>query len=87
LLQPLASVLFALILALVFDLRLVFILLFYLALKCLRFGVALIEEANDADDGDDAVVRLETDFLLMAQALGASVDRLLEWLGGEAAHH
>ncbi|MGE4534695.1 recombination-associated protein RdgC [Halomonas sp.] len=55
-----------------------------LTLKRLRFGDALVDEANQADDGDDAVERLETDFVLMAQALGASVDRLLEWLGGEA---
>ncbi|MFW6344721.1 MAG: recombination-associated protein RdgC [Halomonas sp.] len=64
--------------------RLSFVLHDDLVLKGLRFGDALIEEANAADDGDDALVRLETDFVLMAQALGSSVDRLLEWLGGEA---
>jgi len=58
-----------------------------LALKALSFGDALIDEASQADDGDDALRRLETDFVLMAQALGASVDRLLEWLGGDAYTH
>ncbi|WP_252108802.1 MULTISPECIES: recombination-associated protein RdgC [unclassified Halomonas] len=55
-----------------------------LALKSLRFGDALIEEADHADDGDDALARLETDFILMAQALSQDVTRLLEWLGGDA---
>ncbi|MDN3525674.1 recombination-associated protein RdgC [Halomonas sabkhae] len=55
-----------------------------LAIKGIRFDDAVIDEAGQADDGDDATVRLETDFLLMAQALGASIDRLVEWLGGEA---
>ncbi|MCP1313385.1 MULTISPECIES: recombination-associated protein RdgC [unclassified Halomonas] len=55
-----------------------------LALKSLRFGDALIEEADHADDGDDALARLETDFILMAQSLSQDITRLLEWLGGEA---
>ncbi|MFI0471238.1 recombination-associated protein RdgC [Halomonas sp. HMF6819] len=55
-----------------------------LALKSLRFGDALIEEADHADDGDDALARLETDFILMAQSLSQDIPRLLEWLGGEA---
>ncbi|CAM0556033.1 recombination-associated protein RdgC [Vreelandella titanicae] len=54
-----------------------------LALKSLRFGDALIEEADHADDGDDALARLETDFILMAQALSTDIPRLIEWLGGE----
>lgn len=58
-----------------------------LAIKAITFDDALIDEANQADDGDDAVVRLETDFLLMAQALGISIDRLVEWMGGEAQQY
>ncbi|MBE0403097.1 recombination-associated protein RdgC [Halomonas citrativorans] len=54
-----------------------------LSLKSLRFGDALIEEADHADDGDDALARLETDFVLMAGSLRANVARLVEWLGGE----
>ncbi|QNI02908.1 recombination-associated protein RdgC [Halomonas sp. SH5A2] len=54
-----------------------------LALKSLRFGDALIEEADQADDGDDALARLETDFILMANALSDDIARLMEWLGGE----
>ncbi|MBZ5489176.1 recombination-associated protein RdgC [Halomonas aquamarina] len=54
-----------------------------LALKSLRFGDALIEEADHADDGDDALARLETDFVLMAGCLRDSVARILEWLDGE----
>ncbi|HDZ46880.1 hypothetical protein LCGC14_0120130 [marine sediment metagenome] len=63
--------------------RLSFVLHDDLALKSLRFGDTLIEEADHADDGDDALARLETDFILMAQALSTDVPRLLEWLGGE----
>ncbi|MCP1313010.1 MULTISPECIES: recombination-associated protein RdgC [unclassified Halomonas] len=55
-----------------------------LAIKSLRFGDALIEEADHADDGDDALARLETDFVLMAGCLRVSVARIIEWLGGEA---
>jgi len=54
-----------------------------LALKSLRFGDALIEEADQADDGDDALARLETDFILMANALSEDIVRLMDWLGGE----
>ena len=54
-----------------------------LALKSLRFGDALIEEADHADDGDDALARLETDFVLMAGSLRDNVARMIEWLDGE----
>lgn len=56
-----------------------------LSLKSLRFGDALIEEADHSDDGDDALARLETDFIIIAGALGEAVDRIIEWLGGESA--
>lgn len=56
-----------------------------LSLKSLRFGDALIEEADHSDDGDDALARLEADFIIMAGALGEAVDRIIEWLGGESA--
>lgn len=56
-----------------------------LSLRSLRFGDALIEEADHSDDGDDALARLETDFIIMAGALGEAVDRIIEWLGGESA--
>jgi len=54
-----------------------------LALKSLRFGDALVEEAGHADDGDDALARIETDFVIMAGSLRTSVERIIEWLGGE----
>ena len=63
--------------------RLSFVLHDDLALKSLRFGDALIEEADHADDGDDALARLETDFILMAQSLSEDIRRLMAWLGGE----
>lgn len=71
-------------LALELEGRLSFVMHDDLAIKSLRFGDALIDEANASDDGDDALVRLETDFVLMAQALGESIERLIDWLGGEA---
>lgn len=58
-----------------------------MAIKAITFDDALIDEANKAEDGDNAVARLETDFLLMAQALGTSIDRLVEWMGGEAQQY
>lgn len=70
-------------LALSIEGQLSFILHDDLALKSIRFGDALIEEADHADDGDDALARLETDFILMAGSLRANVERLVEWLGGE----
>jgi recombination associated protein RdgC len=70
-------------LALNIEGQLSFILHDDLALKSIRFGDALIEEADQADDGDDALARLETDFVLMAGCLRASVARLIDWLGGE----
>lgn len=56
-----------------------------LALKSLRFADALIDEASQTDDGDDAIQRLETDFILMAQTLAEATDQLIAWLGGEAS--
>jgi recombination associated protein RdgC len=72
-------------LALEIEGRLAFVLHDDLAIKSLRFGDALIDEANATEDGDDALVRLETDFLLMAQSLGESIDRLIDWLDGESS--
>lgn len=61
-----------------------FVLTDDLVIKSLRFDDALLDEASQTDDGDDAVLRLETDFVLMATALGSLTDKLVEWLGGEA---
>jgi len=74
-------------LALGLEGRMAFVLHDDLAIKAIRFDDTLIDEANKADDGDDAVARLETDFLLMAKALGESVDRIVEWMGGEAQQY
>jgi recombination associated protein RdgC len=73
-------------LALSIEGRLSFVLHDDLAIKSLRFDDALIDEASQADDGDDALVRLETDFILMTQALAENIERLIEWLGGEAGN-
>lgn len=70
-------------LALGIEGKISFILQDDLALKSLRFGDALIEEADFMDDGDDPLARIQTDFLLMDNQLGDDVDRLLVWLGGE----
>jgi len=55
-----------------------------LTLKGLRFSDALLDEASQADDGDDAIIRMETDFILMANALRDVIKLLLVGLGGEA---
>ena len=64
--------------------QLSFVLYDDLAIKGLRFGDALLEEADHAEDGDEPLVRLETDFALMAGCLRDSVSRIIEWLGGDA---
>lgn len=56
-----------------------------LAIKSLRFSDALFDEASQTDDGDDPVLRVETDFALMTQALGNAIDKLVDGLGGEAS--
>ncbi|MCE8013398.1 recombination-associated protein RdgC [Halomonas daqingensis] len=55
-----------------------------LTLKSLRFSDALIDEASETEDDGDAIVRLEADFMLMTQALAEEIERLIDWLGGEA---
>ncbi|MDC8803891.1 recombination-associated protein RdgC [Halomonas pacifica] len=55
-----------------------------LAIKSIRFSEAMLDEAAQADDGDDAILRLETDFAVMAQALSRSINELVAWLGGDA---
>ncbi|MCE8042482.1 recombination-associated protein RdgC [Halomonas daqingensis] len=55
-----------------------------LAIKSIRFDDILLDEASETEDDGDAVIRLEADFLLMTRALGASIDSLIAWMGGEA---
>ncbi|QTP55285.1 recombination-associated protein RdgC [Billgrantia sulfidoxydans] len=64
--------------------RLAYVLHDDLTLKSLRFSDALIDEAGEIEDDGDAIVRLEADFMLMAQALAEEVEQLIAWLGGEA---
>ncbi|WP_163557307.1 recombination-associated protein RdgC [Halomonas sp. NO4] len=71
-------------LAMAMEGRLGFVLHDDLALKSLRFDDALIDQANDIEDDGDALVRLEADFLLMAQALREQIEQLVGWLDGEA---
>lgn len=64
--------------------RLAYVLHDDLTLKSLRFSDALIDAANEVEDDGDALVRLEADFMLMSEALAEEIERLIEWLGGEA---
>lgn len=64
--------------------RLSYVLHDDLTLKSLRFSDALIDAANEVEDDGDALVRLEADFMLMSEALAEEIERLIEWLGGEA---
>lgn len=54
-----------------------------LVLKSLAFDDALLDEANDADDDGDPILRIDTDLALMAGALTSAVQQLIGWLGGE----
>lgn len=56
-----------------------------LSITGLNFADALLEEADFADDGDDALARLETDFVIMTGCLRTSIEQLINWLGGETA--
>ncbi|MCW4153406.1 recombination-associated protein RdgC [Halomonas sp. 18H] len=71
-------------LALGIEGQLTFVLHDDLAIKSLSFDDALIDEAAQTEDGDDSLVRLETDFLLMTKALAEGIERLIAWLGGES---
>jgi len=66
------------------DERLSLVLHDDLALKSLRFSDALLDEASQANDDDDAILRMEADFVLMANTLGEIADLLIGGLGGEA---
>jgi len=55
-----------------------------LAIKSLRFADAILDEAADAETGDDPTLRLETDFALMTGALRGCIEQLIDGLGGEA---
>lgn len=55
-----------------------------LTLKSLRFSDDVLDEARQADDDDDPVLRLETDFVLMAGVLAGAIEKLIDGLGGEA---
>ncbi|SDL78840.1 recombination associated protein RdgC [Modicisalibacter muralis] len=55
-----------------------------LSLKSIHFANALLDEASQTDDGDGPVLRLETDFALMAGALAGVIEHLVDGLGGEA---
>lgn len=70
-------------LAITIDERVSGVLTDTLQLKGLRFSDQLIEQADHADDGDDAIARLEVDFFLMANALSETLDSLIHMLGGE----
>ncbi|MHC9036453.1 recombination-associated protein RdgC, partial [Cobetia marina] len=50
----------------------------------LKFADAVIDEANAQEDGEDPILRLETDFALMAQVLSGVIEQMTAWLGGEA---
>ncbi|MGQ4880043.1 recombination-associated protein RdgC [Billgrantia sp. LNSP4103-1] len=71
-------------LALEVEGRLGYVLHDDMTLKSLRFSDALIDEASETEDDGDAIVRLEADFMLMTQALAEEIERLIDWLGGEA---
>lgn len=55
-----------------------------LTLKSLRFDDALLDEASQVEGDDDPIMRLETDFVLMAGALRECIEQLIHGLGGEA---
>ncbi|WP_287124637.1 recombination-associated protein RdgC [Chromohalobacter sp.] len=55
-----------------------------LTLKSLRFADAVLDEASQNEDDDDPILRLETDFALMAHVLSGFIEQLIDWLGGEA---
>lgn len=74
-------------LALSIEGQLSFILHDDLALKSIRFDDSVIEVADFAEDDDDALARLESDFVIMSGCLRASVELLVEWLGSETQRH
>lgn len=61
-----------------------FVLTDDLSLKSIRFADRVIEEANNYDDDGDPLVRMETDFVLMADTLADVIEQMIGALGGEA---
>lgn len=55
-----------------------------LSLKQLHFADAVIDEANAQDDDEDPILRLESDFVLMAGLLNQVTADLITWMDGEA---
>lgn len=55
-----------------------------LTLKGIRFSDEVLEESHATEDDGDAILRLETDFAIMAEALTQGVEKLMQGLGGEA---
>jgi len=55
-----------------------------LGIKRLTFADALVDEARDTEDEDDAAVRLEADFAIMANAMAPAIQRIITIMGGEA---
>ncbi|MCM5703178.1 recombination-associated protein RdgC [Larsenimonas salina] len=54
-----------------------------LAIKSIRFDDALTEEADESLSDEDPLLKLDTEFSLMAHTLSATLSQLIEWLGGE----
>jgi recombination associated protein RdgC len=55
-----------------------------MSIKRLSFADAIIDEAESADDEEDAKLRLESDFAIMAQAMAPAIQQLISYMGGEA---
>lgn len=70
-------------LALTYDERLSFVLADDLTLRRLKFAEALLKENEDVPP-EDALVRLDADFVLMAEALVETLEAVLTAFGGAA---
>ncbi|WP_445621302.1 recombination-associated protein RdgC [Kushneria sp. Sum13] len=70
--------------ALTFEEQMSFTLVEDMSIKGIRFADAVLKEVDDTDSDENPVMQMETEFVLAAQCLAHTIDKLMHALGGEA---
>lgn len=70
--------------ALTFEEQMSFTLSEDMSIKGIRFADAVLKELGDSDSDESPVMQLEAEFVLAAQTLRHTIEKLLHVLGGEA---
>ncbi|WP_227875857.1 recombination-associated protein RdgC [Kushneria konosiri] len=70
--------------ALTFEEQMSFTLVEDMSIKGIRFADAVLKEVDDTDSDENPVMQMETEFVLAAQCLAHTIEKLMHALGGEA---